>query len=133
MGLFNSQDREHGNNEATEQRPDTELANGAVHENGFLLSEIPEDETGSQLYNDVPAFTPTRKIKVVTIGAGFSGLLFAHKLQHQYPEMQDMVEHKIIESRKEIGGTWLVNTYPGIQCDVPAHIYVSSCSNIARS
>ncbi|KAH7388726.1 hypothetical protein BKA66DRAFT_511098 [Pyrenochaeta sp. MPI-SDFR-AT-0127] len=23
----------------------------------------------------------------------------------------------------EIGGTWLVNTYPGVACDVPAHIY----------
>lgn len=78
----------------------------------------------SSLFRDVPAYTPRRKLKIVTIGAGFSGLLFAHKLQHQYTEMQSLVEHKIIESRKEIGGTWLVNTYPGIQCDVPAHIYV---------
>ena len=37
--------------------------------------------------------------------------------------MQDLVEHKILESRDVLGGTWLVNTYPGIQCDVPAHIY----------
>lgn len=40
--------------------------------------------------------------------------------------MQNMVEHVILESREKLGGTWLVNTYPGIQCDVPAHIYVSS-------
>lgn len=80
-------------------------------------------------FRDVPAYTPRRKLKVVTVGAGFSGLLFAHKLQHQYPEMQRMVEHKILESRPELGGTWLVNTYPGIQCDVPAHIYVRcSCA-----
>lgn len=77
----------------------------------------------SDLFHDVPAYKPRRKLKVVTVGAGFSGLLFAHKLQHQYPEMQDMIEHKILESRSELGGTWLVNTYPGIQCDVPAHIY----------
>lgn len=82
------------------------------------------DETDiSDLFKDIPAYTPRRKLKVVTVGAGFSGLLFAHKLQHQYPEMQNMVEHKILESRNELGGTWLVNTYPGIQCDVPAHIY----------
>ena len=70
------------------------------------------------------AYTP-RKIRVITIGAGFSGLLIAHKFQHRFPELQEIVDHKIFEARKDIGGTWLVNTYPGVQCDVPAHIYVS--------
>ena len=70
------------------------------------------------------AYTP-RKLKVFTIGAGFSGLLLAHKFQHRFPEMQDIVEHKIFEARKDVGGTWLANDYPGVQCDVPAHIYVS--------
>lgn len=70
------------------------------------------------------AYTP-RKIKVITIGAGFSGLLMAHKLQHRFPEMRDIVEHKIFEALHDVGGTWLLNTYPGVQCDVPAHIYVS--------
>ncbi|KAM3419577.1 hypothetical protein BST61_g2916 [Cercospora zeina] len=68
------------------------------------------------------AFTP-RKIKVITIGAGFSGLLMAHKFQHRFPEMRDIVEHTIFEAHHEVGGTWLVNNYPGVQCDVPAHIY----------
>ncbi|GIZ43150.1 hypothetical protein CKM354_000638800 [Cercospora kikuchii] len=68
------------------------------------------------------AFT-SRKIKVITIGAGFSGLLMAHKFQHRFPEMRDIVEHKIFEAHHEVGGTWLVNNYPGVQCDVPAHIY----------
>lgn len=70
------------------------------------------------------AFTP-RKLKVITIGAGFSGLLIAHKFQHRFPELQDLIEHKIFEARSDVGGTWLVNTYPGVQCDVPSHIYVS--------
>ncbi|KAK0777419.1 hypothetical protein LTR75_015961 [Friedmanniomyces endolithicus] len=68
------------------------------------------------------AFTP-RKLRVITIGAGFSGLLMAHKFQHRFPDMQIYVEHTIFEGRKELGGTWLVNTYPGVQCDVPSHIY----------
>jgi hypothetical protein len=71
------------------------------------------------------AYTP-RKIRVITIGAGFSGLLMAHKFQHRFPEMDDIVEHKIFEALHDVGGTWLLNTYPGVQCDVPAHIYVSS-------
>ncbi len=78
---------------------------------------------------DVPlrqanAWTPRKKLRIITVGAGFSGLLFAHKLQHQYPEMQDLISHTIYEARDKIGGTWLVNTYPGVQCDVPSHIYV---------
>lgn len=73
---------------------------------------------------DVHAWTPERKLDVITVGAGFSGLTLAYKLQHQYGELQDMVRHRIYEAREAVGGTWLVNRYPGVQCDVPAHIYV---------
>ncbi|KAF9889912.1 hypothetical protein FE257_006784 [Aspergillus nanangensis] len=68
------------------------------------------------------AYTP-RKLRIITIGAGFSGLLIAHKLQHRFPDLQNFVEHKLFEARSDVGGTWLINTYPGVQCDVPAHIY----------
>lgn len=68
------------------------------------------------------AYTP-RKLRVITVGAGFSGLIMAHKFQHRFPEVQEYVEHTIFEARNDIGGTWLVNTYPGVQCDVPSHIY----------
>lgn len=37
-----------------------------------------------------------RKIKVISIGAGFSGLMMAHKLQHQY-DTEDYIEHVIYE------------------------------------
>ncbi|KAK3311942.1 hypothetical protein B0H66DRAFT_596115 [Apodospora peruviana] len=75
-----------------------------------------------KLRPDVYAYT-RRKIKVITIGAGFSGLLMAHKFQHRHEDMRDIVEHKIFEALPDIGGTWLMNNYPGVQCDVPAHIY----------
>lgn len=78
--------------------------------------------------SDVPAYTPARKLRVITIGAGYSGLTLAHKLQHQQPDMQDLVDHTIFEARDDIGGTWLVNTYPGVICDVPSHIYVRNHS-----
>lgn len=83
----------------------------------------PTTDIGSTLRPDT-ACSPKRKLKVVTIGAGFSGLIFAHKLQHQYLEFQDLLTHQILEARDDVGGTWLVNRYPGVQCDVPAHIYV---------
>lgn len=64
--------------------------------------------------NNKFAFTP-RKLRIVTIGAGYSGLLIAHKFQHRFPEMQEYVDHTIYEGHSELGGTWLVNTYPGVQ------------------
>lgn len=70
-----------------------------------------------------PAYRPTRKLRIITIGAGFSGLIFAHKLRYEQPEMEQLVSNTIFEARHEVGGTWLVNSYPGVQCDVPSHIY----------
>ncbi|KAH8695160.1 hypothetical protein BGW36DRAFT_453017 [Talaromyces proteolyticus] len=86
-------------------------------------SDVPmsTNEVGTTLKN-APAYTP-RRLRVVTIGAGYSGLTLAHKFQHQHPELQGIIDHTIYESRSELGGTWLVNTYPGVVCDVPSHIY----------
>nr|KAK5450093.1 hypothetical protein LTR18_000108 [Exophiala xenobiotica] len=71
---------------------------------------------------DQVAYKP-RRLRVATIGAGFSGLIFAHKLQHECPDMQESIEHVMFEASNDVGGTWAKNTYPGVQCDVPAHIY----------
>lgn len=97
-----------------------------VETNGFLHANGDHNDKPFNIpLNPQYAFAP-RKLKVVTIGAGFSGLLMAHKFQHRFPEMQDFVEHTIFERNQDLGGTWLVNTYPGVQCDVPSHIYASS-------
>lgn len=75
--------------------------------------------------NDTTAWKPRRKLRVVTIGAGYSGMIFAQKLQHKYPkEADEILEHTIYEARDDVGGTWDANTYPGIMCDVPSTIYV---------
>ena len=59
-----------------------------------------------------PAYTPTRKMRVVCIGAGFAGLMVAHKVQHEL-KLEDEMELAIYERNPEIGGTWYENTYPG--------------------
>jgi cation diffusion facilitator CzcD-associated flavoprotein CzcO len=63
-----------------------------------------------------------RRLRVVCIGAGFSGLILAHKLKHEQP--LDFVDFTVYEKNSEVGGTWLENVYPGVGCDVPAHGYV---------
>ena len=96
------------------------------HQNGEDVSAACEAQyqQHSVPFNPQYALNP-RKLRIITIGAGFSGLLIAHKFQHRFPELQDFVEHTIFEGRNDLGGTWLVNTYPGVHCDVPSHIYVS--------
>lgn len=49
--------------------------------------------------------TENRKIKVLTIGAGVSGIMMAYKLQ-KYCEN---IEHVIYEKDVDIGGVWLQN------------------------
>jgi cation diffusion facilitator CzcD-associated flavoprotein CzcO len=52
----------------------------------------------------------TRKLKVLTIGAGYSGIQIAYQIQ----KYTKNVEHVVYEKNANIGGTWLENRYPGI-------------------
>jgi cation diffusion facilitator CzcD-associated flavoprotein CzcO len=52
------------------------------------------------------------------IGAGFAGVGMAIRLRQA--GIDDFV---ILERADSLGGTWRDNTYPGIACDVPAHLY----------
>lgn len=65
-----------------------------------------------------PAYKP-RKLRVVCVGAGYSGLIMAYKYKHQL-RMEDHMDLVIYEKNSDIGGTWLENRYPGVACDVCA-------------
>ena len=60
-------------------------------------------------------------VRIVIIGAGMAGILSAIKLQELGYE-----NFTIYEKSDRVGGTWRENTYPGIACDVPAHLYTYS-------
>ena len=105
------------------ERAGKEETNGIPPADAYTHPEHVESITTP--LNDVPAFTPTKKLRVVTIGAGYAGMTLAQKLQHKYAEeMGEIVDHTIYESKDQVGGTWIANTYPGVMCDVPAMIYV---------
>ena len=61
----------------------------------------------------------SRPLRVITIGAGFSGILMAYQIQKYCQN----VEHVIYEKNADIGGTWLENRYPGCACEIPSHAY----------
>lgn len=59
-----------------------------------------------------------RIIDTVVVGAGFAGLAMVGALRRAGRD--DVV---VLERGSEVGGTWRDNTYPGVACDVPAHLY----------
>jgi len=65
--------------------------------------------------------THSQEIRIIVIGAGMAGILTGIRLQ-QY----GYHNYVIYEKSDRLGGTWRENTYPGLACDVPAHLYTYS-------
>lgn len=59
-----------------------------------------------------------RDLRVVVVGAGFSGLSVAWRLRERGEE-----DFLVLERGESVGGVWRENTYPGVACDVPSHLY----------
>ncbi|KPM37428.1 putative sterigmatocystin biosynthesis monooxygenase stcW [Neonectria ditissima] len=64
------------------------------------------------------------KLRVACIGAGASGLCLGYKMGKQM--VPDSWELTLFEKNHHFGGTWLENTYPGVACDIPSHLYTYS-------
>jgi len=61
---------------------------------------------------------PVRDVEALIIGAGPSGLSACIKLKEQ-----GVTDTVILDQASRIGGTWAVNDYPGLRCDVPSEMY----------
>ncbi len=59
-----------------------------------------------------------RTLRGAVIGAGMAGILAAIKLREA--GIDDIT---VYEKGDGFGGTWRENTYPGLSCDVPSHLY----------
>lgn len=59
-----------------------------------------------------------RDFPVAIVGSGFSGLCMGIMLKRA-----GYHDFTILEKADEVGGTWRDNTYPGIACDIPSHLY----------
>ncbi|KAL4919155.1 hypothetical protein BDW62DRAFT_209891 [Aspergillus aurantiobrunneus] len=67
-------------------------------------------------YHSKPA-----RLRVACIGAGASGLCLAYKMGAMLePESWELT---LFEKNPHFGGTWYENTYPGVACDIPSHLY----------
>ena len=62
-----------------------------------------------------------RQPSLVVIGAGMTGILSVIKLREA-----GITDITVFEKKHKIGGTWRENTYLGVACDVPSHMYTYS-------
>lgn len=68
-------------------------------------------------WREKPDSDRLEKFRVVIVGAGFSGLAMAVRLQ------EAGIPYVIIEKNAEVGGTWLENFYPACGVDTPCHFF----------
>lgn len=61
------------------------------------------------------------RVRVAIVGAGFAGLGTALRLHAEGEE-----SFVVLDRADSVGGTWRDNRYPGVACDVPAHLYCFS-------
>lgn len=60
----------------------------------------------------------TDVVDTVIVGAGFAGIGAAIAL-----ERAGRRDFLVLEREHAVGGTWRDNTYPGVACDIPSHLY----------
>ncbi|KAL8771159.1 MAG: hypothetical protein Q9209_003330 [Squamulea sp. 1 TL-2023] len=60
---------------------------------------------------------------ILIVGAGESGIALAARLKEE-----GFDQYRLFERQAGIGGTWWINRYPGVACDVPAPFYSFSFS-----
>lgn len=63
---------------------------------------------------DIP-IDGARPLRVIVIGAGFSGINCGIRI----PQRLRHVNLTVYEKNADVGGTWYENRYPGCACDVP--------------
>ncbi len=65
----------------------------------------------------------TPDFDAIVVGAGFSGLYALYRLR------ESGLRVRVLEKAEAVGGTWLVNRYPGARCDIESIEYSYSFSD----
>jgi 4-hydroxyacetophenone monooxygenase len=85
----------------------------------FLEEELALDGSDLKQVHGLDTIPANLKhdFRVLIIGAGMSGLLAAIRMK------QAGIDFVVIEKNSDVGGTWMVNSYPGCRVDNPNHLY----------
>ncbi|GAA5875960.1 hypothetical protein JCM8547_000664 [Rhodosporidiobolus lusitaniae] len=84
------------------------------------LTGLPRNlDTTPFVLEDHPVGQDGRKLKIAMVGAGFSGIIAAIRIDQRLKN----IDFDLYEKNYTVGGTWFENAYPGLACDIPAHVY----------
>ena len=85
----------------------------------FLEEELALDGVDPKAVHGLDEIPQSQKkdFRVLVIGAGMSGILAAIRLK------QAGIAFTVVDKNDDVGGTWLVNSYPGCRVDNPNHLY----------
>ena len=92
---------------------------------GMLAEEMQLHDRDVHWHGDPPSDRLART-RVIIIGAGFSGLCAAIKLDRLG------IAWSLFEKNADLGGTWLENSYPDAGVDTPNHFYSYSFAPNSR-
>ncbi|MDO9352151.1 MAG: NAD(P)/FAD-dependent oxidoreductase, partial [Solirubrobacteraceae bacterium] len=62
--------------------------------------------------------TRPAEVGTIVVGAGIAGIAAAARLRRS-----GVTDVLVLERAHDVGGTWRDNVYPGVACDIPAHLY----------
>lgn len=67
---------------------------------------------------EIRSMSQLERYRVAVLGAGMSGICMGAHLRRR-----GITSFVMLEKADRPGGTWRDNTYPGVACDVPSHLY----------
>lgn len=70
---------------------------------------------------EIPSSEQTKSARILVVGAGYGGLLFAVRLLQSGFSLGDIL---LVDAAGGFGGTWYWNRYPGLMCDIESYIYM---------
>ncbi len=79
---------------------------------------VASEATGDVVASEAAGDSVATDVDVAIVGAGFAGIGMATQLMRRGRE-----SFVVLERADAVGGTWRDNVYPGIACDIPAHLY----------
>lgn len=105
MATVNGHPNGHSNGPSNAHSNGHSNGHSNAHSNGHSNRHVGADFT----LKNVPVEN-LRPLKVVVVGAGFSGILAAIRI----PEKLRNVELVVYEKSERVGGVWWLNKYPGM-------------------
>ncbi|CAI7593882.1 unnamed protein product [Penicillium viridicatum] len=99
---------------------DPEVRERSLEASKSVLNSLRDAKNWVPLLQE-PTYKP-RRIHIVCVRAGYSGLMTAYEVKYN-KALEGFIDLTIYDKNEDVGGTWLENRYPGVACDVPAHIY----------